>query len=275
MKTEVQIDGRGFLINGRPTYEGVNYRGKKVEGLLLNSRMIQAIFDDDNPKTRKFLKYPDTGIWDPDRNTNEFCKALPLYRSKGLLAVTVGLQGGGHYYNPEIYDHYNNSAYRPDGTFKEEYFERLRRILQAADDAGMVVIVNYFYWKHVTRIPDDKVIAEITEKVTAWLLETGFRNILVDIANESAYWWKRRVFEPDNIHKLIDIAQSVSVKDKRLPISTSTGGDDDLPIGEWRKIEDFSLPHGNGCQPDQLRKKLRLLKESDEHRDRPRPVLIN
>ncbi len=45
MKTEIAIDGTRFLINGKPTYAGVSHRGKPVEGLLLNSRMIQAIFD--------------------------------------------------------------------------------------------------------------------------------------------------------------------------------------------------------------------------------------
>ena len=31
--TEIAIDERRFLINGRPTYEGVSYKDKPVEGL--------------------------------------------------------------------------------------------------------------------------------------------------------------------------------------------------------------------------------------------------
>ena len=42
MKTEVSIDGNKFLINGKPTYEGISYNGHKVEGLLYNSRMVHA-----------------------------------------------------------------------------------------------------------------------------------------------------------------------------------------------------------------------------------------
>jgi len=88
-KTEIAIDGEKFYINSRPTYEGVTYRGKPVEGLLMNSRMIQGIFDDDNPETAELWKYPDTGVWDPDRNTDELCAQMPEYRKHGILAVTV------------------------------------------------------------------------------------------------------------------------------------------------------------------------------------------
>ncbi|MCY4589239.1 MAG: hypothetical protein OXE86_01465, partial [Alphaproteobacteria bacterium] len=43
------IAGNRFLINGEPTYTG----RKRVEGLLLNARMVQGLFDDLNPQTRE------------------------------------------------------------------------------------------------------------------------------------------------------------------------------------------------------------------------------
>jgi len=275
MTTRIEIDGTRFLINGRPTCEGVIHRGRPVEGLLLNSRMIQAIFDDDCPETRPRWAYPDTGTWDPDRNTDEFCAHLPEYRSCGLLAVTVGLQGGGSVYTPDVYDRYDNSAYRADGSFKQPYFDRLLRVIRAADEAGMVVIVNYFYWKHVQRIPDDGAIIAITERVTDWLLRTGFRNILVDVANEANLWWKRPLFAPDRVHRLIEVAKSAALNGRRLLVGVSSGGDDDLAAGRWLDTEDFSMPHGNGLLPDQLRAKIRRLRDTAEYRRRPRPILIN
>src|SRR5262249_41192861 len=93
-RTTVSIEAERFLINGRPTYAGRSYRGMKVEGLLLNSRMVQGIFDDLNPATRGRWAYPDTGLWDPDRNTAEFVAAMPDWRRHGLLAFTLCLQGG-------------------------------------------------------------------------------------------------------------------------------------------------------------------------------------
>lgn len=188
MSTEIAIDGTTFLINGRPTYEGRQYKGRSIEGLLLNARMVQAIFDDECPDTVHNWVYPDTGVWDAERNTDEFCAQLPTYRQHGLLGVTVGLQGGGSIYTPEIYQRYINSAFAPDGTLKPRYMARLRRILDAADAAGMVVIVNYFYVQQMRHITDDAVVHRVTESVTDWLLRTGRRNVLVDVANESAPW---------------------------------------------------------------------------------------
>ena len=92
--TDVAIRGEAFYLNGRPTYAGRSYRGQRVEGLLLVIRMINGIFDDENPYTRVLWRYPDTGMWDPMRNTRELVAHLPLYRAFGLTAITVGLQGG-------------------------------------------------------------------------------------------------------------------------------------------------------------------------------------
>ena len=275
MGIEIAIDGTKFLINGRPTYEGVTWRGHPVEGLLLNSRMIQAIFDDENPETRDVWAYPDTCKWEPDRNTDEFCAHLPEYRAHGLLAVTVGLQGGGGTFRPEVYDEYVCSAFRPDGSFRQPYFDRLARVLDAADDTDMVVIVNYFYWKQVQRISEDRVLFEIAERVTEWLLQTGHRNILVDVANESAAWWHRPAMEPGNIHEFIELVKGVTRDGRRLLVGSSSGGGDDLPRGRWLESEDFSMPHGNGCTPAELTAKLRRLKETDEYRQRPRPIVVN
>ncbi len=277
MATEIALDGTKWLVNGRPTYEGREWNGHPVEGLLLNSRMIQAVFDDCCPDTRTLWSYPDTGEWDPDRNTDEFCAHLPEYREHGLRAVTVGLQGGGAVFIPEVYDNYVNSAYRPDGSFREPYFERLARVLRAADDCGMVLIVNYFYWKQAARIEDEEVLRDVTRRVTEWLLRTGHRNILVDVANEShpGLWSDIPCMQPDRIHEFIRIVQETTLDGRRLPAGSSSGGGASLPRDRWLATEDFSMPHGNGCTPEQLRDKLRTLKATDQYREHPRPIVVN
>ena len=95
----VGIDGEKFVLNGVPTYPGRGYRDGSIEGLLLNARVVQAIFDDLNPATRGRWAYPDTGAWDPERNVGEFLEQLPIWRRYGLLGLTVNLQGG----SPEGY----------------------------------------------------------------------------------------------------------------------------------------------------------------------------
>src|SRR5947207_9587426 len=98
-QTEVSIRGEQFFVNGKPTYAGRTHQGMKVEGLLMNVRAVQAIFDDRNPETRNKWAYRDTARWDPERNTQEFLAALPEWRRHGVLAFTVNLQGG----SPERY----------------------------------------------------------------------------------------------------------------------------------------------------------------------------
>ena len=121
-RTTLSIDRERFLINGRPTYEGRRYRDWPIEGLLFNSRMVQAIFDDTNPATRDRWAYPDTGVWDPERNVGEFLAMLPEYRRHGLLAVTVNLQGGSpEGYSAHRHHLWENSAFDPDGTPRPAY----------------------------------------------------------------------------------------------------------------------------------------------------------
>ena len=80
MDTNVSIIDDAFFINGEITYKGRVYKGNKIEGLLLNSRMVQGIFDDRNPDTVHRWEYPDTGKWDAERNTREFLSAMESRR---------------------------------------------------------------------------------------------------------------------------------------------------------------------------------------------------
>src|SRR5689334_14260280 len=142
-RTEVTIRRERFFINGKPTYAGRSYRGLKIEGLLMNVRTVQAIFDDLNPDTRSRWAYPDTGKWDPERNVREFVAALSEWRRHGLLAFTVNLQGG----SPEGYSQgqpWENSAFDPEGNLRPAYMDRLSRVLERADQLGMAAIVGYF-----------------------------------------------------------------------------------------------------------------------------------
>ena len=93
-RTDVTIRGDAFYINGRPTYAGRTFNGKRIEGLLMNTRVVQGIFDDLNFETASRWVYPDTKRWDPDRNTSEFTAAMPEWRRHGVLAFTINLQGG-------------------------------------------------------------------------------------------------------------------------------------------------------------------------------------
>lgn len=144
-QTHITMVGEDFHLNGQPTYPGRTWNGHRIEGLLLNSRMVQATYDDLNPETAPRWAYPDTGKWDPDRNVSEFIAAMPGWKSHGLLAVTVNFQGG----SPEGYSKtqpWINSAFAEDGTLRPAFTARMKRVLDAADAQGMAVILGYFYF---------------------------------------------------------------------------------------------------------------------------------
>lgn len=144
-KTSVSIVGTDFHINGKPTYEGRTWNGHRVEGLLLNTRLVQAIYDDLNPETVQRWAYQDTGKWDAERNVSEFIAAMPEWKKHGLLAIATNLQGG----SPEGYSRaqgWDTGAFDPDGGLRPDFMKRMKRVLDAADENGMVVILGYFYF---------------------------------------------------------------------------------------------------------------------------------
>ncbi|MBP8257448.1 MAG: hypothetical protein KAX37_08995, partial [Opitutaceae bacterium] len=85
-QTTISIVGEDFHINGKPTYAGRVWNGHRIEGLLMNSRMVQATYDDLNPETAKRWAYADTGKWDAERNVSEFIAAMQEWKAHGLLA---------------------------------------------------------------------------------------------------------------------------------------------------------------------------------------------
>jgi hypothetical protein len=148
-KTTISIRSSDFLINGTPTYEGRPYNGVSVEGLLLNARMVQAIFDDLNPETRRLWDYPD-GQWDAERNTREFVSAMPDWRAHGVLSFTVNLQGGSPFgYSDDLNGSqpWINSAFNADGDLRSDYMARLRLVLDRADELGIAPIIGFFFFR--------------------------------------------------------------------------------------------------------------------------------
>jgi hypothetical protein len=272
-RTEVSIREDQFLLNGKVTYAGRFYRGMKIEGLLMNVRAVQAIFDDANPATRTRWAYPDTGEWDAERNVREFLSALPEWRRNGLLAFTVNLQGG----SPEGYSKsqpWENSAIDAAGNLRPAYIKRLARVIDRADELGMVVIVGYFYFGQDQRIKDETAVRRAVANATQWLLDTGHRNLLVEIDNEcNVAAYDHEILKPARVHELIEQAKGMTRGGRRLLVGTSYGGG--TPAGvNVVKASDFLLLHGNGPDdPERIRRMIRTSRGVATWR--PMPVLIN
>ena len=277
-RTSIAIRGEDFLINGRPTYEGRVCHGARVEGLLMNARLIQGIFDDLNPQTRERWAYPDTGKWDPDRNTREFVAAMPEWRRHGLLAFTINLQGGSPigYSNKQPW---HNSAFEADGRLRADYLARLEKILDRADELGMVAIVGFFYFGQDERLKDEAAVIKAAENATDWLLAKGYANVLVEIDNEcNVGKYDHAILKPPRVPELIELVKKRSagkVKSPagRLLASASTGGGA-IPPENLVAAADFLLLHGNGVsQPDRIRKMAETCRALKTYRGQP--ILFN
>ncbi len=270
--TVVSIVGDEFHLNGKPTYAGRVWRGHKIQGLLLNARLVQGAFDDRNTNTVAQWAYPDTGKWDADRNTREFIAAMPEWRRHGLLAFTLNLQGG----SPQGYSQqqpWHNSAFEADGSLRADYLARLERILNRADELGMVVILGYFYFGQDERLQDEAAVLRATDNATRWLLDHGWRNVLVEVNNECNVRYDHAILRPDRVHELIERVKAMKAGERRLLAGTSYGGGT-IPKENVVRASDFLLIHGNGVSnPDRIAEMVHQTRAMPGYV--PKPILFN
>jgi Calx-beta domain len=239
--TAVTIQGEKFLINGVRTFAG-----GQLDGTLPNSRMVQATFDDANPATVGNWKYPNGSAYSATRQTNEFIAALPSYRAKGLLAVTVNFQGGDPI-SGALTQPWDNTAFNSDGSLKPDYLARMDHVIRALDAQGMVAILGYFYFGQVQRLSSETAIKNAVTNATQWVLTQGYTNVLIEIDNEAnspAYPFA--ILQPGRVSELISAVQTQSANfGRRLYVGVSfTGGT--IPPSNIVQAEDFILLHGNG-----------------------------
>ncbi len=275
--TTVSIHGTEFWIDGQPTYAGREFEGKKIQGLSFNVRAVQATFDDANPGTRGLWAYPDTGVWDPDRNTDEFCAALSQWRDRGVLAFTICGQGGGARYLPEVYDRYENSAFTLDGALKPAYAARIDKVLARADELGMVVIVGMFYWKQTLKMDGEAAVWRAAREMLRFLQDTGRKNLLIEVANETGPRFGYDLFLVD---RAADMIHTLRSEFPGFLYSTSQGGLDvergrELPTPALIEAVDFLMPHGNGNTATRLAAGLDAILAMPAYQANPKPVLMN
>lgn len=264
--TTVSIRKDEFWINGKPTYEGCQFQSRKIQGLLMNSRMVQATFDDMNPGTRDRWAYPD-GPWDAERNTSEFIAQMSEWRKAGLLSFTLNLQGG----SPEGYSSsqpWHNSAIDAKGCLDEKHLSRLHRILAEADRLGMAPMIGIFYFGQEPRLESEAAILNAVDQFTDWLLESGFRNVLVEVSNECDIpSYRHGIIKPARAEELIRRIQHRS-KGKLLVSTSFSGGS--LPTEAVIAQADYILLHGNGIgEPEKIGGMVRAVRTSPAYRGQP------
>ncbi len=263
-KTSISIQGGDFLINDRKVYSDLPGSNTRAHGLLMNARLIQGIFDDKTDPDR-FNRFGRT--FDPDRNTDDLIKALPQWYLYGLRAFTVGLQGGGPCFTTDNKT-IDNNPYGPDGqTLDPDYLARLDRLIRAADDLGMVVIVSFFYPGQLPRLKDEQAVISALKSISGFLKAQRYSNILIEVCNEMDMDKRHPVIhDPSEMARLISMTKQLS---GGMPVSCSASGG--TSFKEVSQASDFILIHGNGCTRQQFANLIRKVRQESGGK----PVICN
>ena len=274
-QTRVAIQGTRFLVNGELTSPG-----KPAQGMLLNTRMAQGIFDDENSATAAQWRYPDTHTWDAQRNTNELVAMLPSYAEHGIRMITVGLQGGCPSTSPPCPggDHaWIVSAFKADGSLKPAWMNRLKQVITAADHNGIVVMVQFFYHGQNQRVNDpDTTTAQkaAVDNITDWLVNSGYGNVLVETVNECDAGFSDYLDGGNCANEANVVKQVQDRSGGKLKVGVSWKGGEQ-PSDAVITQEDFVLLHGNGIDGTQLQALIASTRQSAAYKANPTPIVVN
>jgi len=235
--TRVSIrDGR-WCLN-----EELTYRGKKAEGLLMNVRMVNAVFEDRNRPE-----------FDPQVNTDEFVARIPDYVAHGVRAFTICLQGGMPGYEGAV-----NSAFESDGSLRDTYLRRVWQVIEACDRNKTVVILGCYYQRQDQLLQDEAAIRAGVVNVAHWIGMSGFANVVLEIANEFGH--------PGYDHPLLKtsegVADLIALAKRTCPallVSASGLGYGRLP-DDVAQASDFLLIHFNETRIEDIPSRIAALK---------------
>lgn len=231
------VDGK-WQLNGQATYTGA-----PAEGLLMNVRMINAVFEDTQRPA-----------FDPQANTDEFIEKIPDYVAHGVRAFTVGLQGGFPGYEGAV-----NSAFNADGSLRDSYMARVRQVIEACDKSGAAVILSCFYQRQDQILSDDEAVRAALVNAAKWVTDQGFTNVVLEIANEFGH----RGFDHDLIRTVegqMELLRLVRQTAPKLLVGTSGLGGGRFPA-QLARESDLLLIHFNNTPLPAIPERIEALKE--------------
>jgi hypothetical protein len=249
--TQVSIKGDKWYINGEKTNPG-----SPAEGLLMNVRMVNAVFEDRGEGWKDQV-----GTFNPEENTKNFINHIPEYVALGVNAFVISLQGGLPGYEGAI-----NTAFEPNGDLRKSYFDRVAKVIKAADQQGAAIILSCFYQRqrdHDFALGNKQAIIDAVRNTALWIRKEGFTNVVLEIANEYPHGgyggW------PDSDWLISEDGQIELIKTARkahpgLLVSTSGLGNGLFPEALARSA-DFLLIHFNNTALTDYAEKINFLKK--------------
>jgi CubicO group peptidase (beta-lactamase class C family) len=237
-QTRGAVKNKQWFLN-----DAVTYRGAKAEGRLMNVRVVNAVFED--------ARRP---AFDPEANTERFVRHIADYVKHGVRAFTINLQGGMPGYEGAV-----NSAFDADGNLRAAYLRRVRRVIEACDRAGAVVILGCFYQRQDQLLKDEAAVRAGVVNVAQWVKGCGFTNVVLEIANEFGH----AGFDHPLLRTAAGQVELIGLAKKAHPdllVSTSGLGDGRVPR-EVARAADFLLIHFNGTRIEDIPARIEALAE--------------
>ncbi|MEZ5329910.1 MAG: serine hydrolase [Verrucomicrobiales bacterium] len=235
--TRFSIAGTRWFIDDKPTNAGTS-----AEGLLMNVRMVNAVFED--------RAKPE---FDAETNADRFIAMIPGYAAQGVNAFTICLQGGMPGYEGAV-----NSAFEADGSLRSDYLRRVERVIRACDKRGVAVILGLFYQRQSKILRDESAVRAGLLNAVRWVQSSGFTNVLIEVANEYRH--------PGFVHPVIREAKGqaslIRLGKETAPelLFTASGLGDGKVDAEVAAACDFLAPHWNGTKVEDIPARIAELK---------------
>jgi CubicO group peptidase (beta-lactamase class C family) len=177
------------LENGRWTINGaVTCPGSRAEGLLMNVRMVNAVFEDTNEATRP-------PGFDAEANADAFVAKIPEYVSHGVRAFTIGLQGGSCGYGKPV-------VCNEDDKTGEEGAAAAEACVDAGASWGLMLVErNQHYPFTFAGTADDPVVYAKLKILTSAPAASATRDGAYFPAPDSMGGW-RQLKEPDEVRRV-------------------------------------------------------------------------
>ncbi len=230
--------------------------GSPVEGLLMNVRMVNSVFEDRGPELKKLAN-----DFDPDVITESFIEKIPEYASSGVNAFTISLQGGMPGFEGAI-----NTAFNADGSLRDEYLQRVEKVIRAADVNNTAIILSLFYQRqhsHFSALTGKESIMNALENSVDWITEKGFTNVVLEVSNEYRHGGFRNwpdsewLMSEEGQVELIRLAKQLNPE---LLVSTSGMGNGRFHE-DLARASDFLLIHFNTTSLDLYESRINDLKK--------------
>ena len=158
----------GLLLSATEAPAGQYRLSVKGEQILLNGQPVKVIG----------LRCSNALM--TEQTTTQLIDQLDEFKSYGVNTVSVFFMGSRFG---------DVKGYRPDASLDRAHAGRMGRIIEAADQRGMIVLVGCLYWStsrakeelgHWTQAEADRAVANTVR----WLKEKDYRNVFVDVDNE-------------------------------------------------------------------------------------------